>query len=464
MNVYVKQLIQTEKKNRIVTQSPQTKSLVDEKFPAQANFIKDPARLKAAFCSRRGGKSSSVGRLAYQTALDFPGCNILILALTRRSVKNIFWKDILKDLNKKFNLRCEFNGTELTATLPNGSVIRLAGADDSEEEAEKYLGAKYKLVAIDEAASFRQDLRRIVYQILFPATTDEKGTICLTGTPGDVAKGLFYDITLGLEKERVWSLHKWNTTDNPYMAANWKEDMESMIAANPRIVETPAFRRMYLAEWVINDELLIYHMSDKNLEHKEPPEFENYVLGVDLGYNDDSAFVVLGYTDKLLHVVEAYKKPKMNVEDVANRIKYYQKIYNPFAIITDPASKQVVEDLKQRYGIPLRSAEKTDKFKFIDVLNTELVLGRVKIWAQQTEPLLEEMRSLIYDERAEKRKEHPGCANHCTDSFLYAWRFCYNFLYEEEEEEELDPVKRFFNRLDKGINNKTDDSQWWEKV
>ncbi len=81
MNVYVKQLIQTEKKNRIVTQSPQTKSLVDEKFPAQANFIKDPSRLKAAFCSRRAGKSSSVGRLAYQTALDFPGCNILILAL-----------------------------------------------------------------------------------------------------------------------------------------------------------------------------------------------------------------------------------------------------------------------------------------------------------------------------------------------------------------------------------------------
>ncbi len=106
-----------------------------------------------------------------------------------------FWKDILTFLNKKHDLGMEPNKQELSMTFPNGSVIRLSGADDSPEEADKLLGCKYKLIIIDEAASFRQDLTRIVYETLLPTTTDERGTICLVGTPGDVAKGMFFEIT-----------------------------------------------------------------------------------------------------------------------------------------------------------------------------------------------------------------------------------------------------------------------------
>jgi len=79
----------------------------------------------------------------------------------------------------------------------NGSVVYVPGVDYSEEEKQKLLGQKYKLVVIDEAASFSINLNELVFGILKPAVTDYRGTICLMGMPGNLKKGLFFDLTTG---------------------------------------------------------------------------------------------------------------------------------------------------------------------------------------------------------------------------------------------------------------------------
>lgn len=402
---------------------------------------------------------------AVQTALDNPGCNVLYIALTRESARKIFWKDIIKVLDKEHNLKLRLHNVHLTATFPNGSVIHLVGADAKADEMEKFLGAKYKLVIIDEGASFRQDLRKMCYQVIWPALADEQGTLCLVGTPGDVTKGLFFDVTTGQEKERKWSVHKWSTLDNPYMAENWKKDLDDLITNNPRIVETPAFKRMYLAEWVIDTDKLVYKLQEDSMVQYVKDEFKHYVMGVDLGYNDASAFVILGYTQDRLYVVEAYKQEKMLIKDVAERIKYYQRRYNFDAIITDPASKQVVEELRQRYDIPLKSAEKTDKFSFIDLLNSDLILNKLQIFDTGADSLLEEMRSLVYDERSSKRAEHPNCENHLCDAMLYAWRYCYNYAWTPTESKAKASSEEYIEKYWEKESEKMENSQeaeWWQ--
>ena len=216
--------------------------LLDYNFEAQTKFTLDKNNLKAAQCSRRSGKSYGTGLYLFKEALENPGCTCLYIALTRESAKKIMYKDVLKRINKKHLLGATFNEITLTVTLPNGSLIYLVGADAKPDEMQKFLGQAYRLVVIDESASFKQDLREMVYEILKPAMADLQGTICMIGTPGKIPKGLFFDITNG--REKGWSVHKWMASDNPYMKEKTKKEMDELIASNPLVVETPFFKRM----------------------------------------------------------------------------------------------------------------------------------------------------------------------------------------------------------------------------
>ena len=191
-------------------------NILAEALPQQLEFIKDPSKLKAILATRRASKSYTAGLYLFQEALSNDGVSCLYLALTRQSAKNIMVKDVLSVINRKYKLNAVFNKTDLSYTLPNGSVIYLLGIDSDEEEKEKLLGQKYKLVVVDEAASFKTDQKDLIYKVLKPAMADLQGTICMIGTPGNNIRTLFYNVTTGIEKG--WSVYKWKATDNPHVA------------------------------------------------------------------------------------------------------------------------------------------------------------------------------------------------------------------------------------------------------
>lgn len=407
--------------------------LIDNTFPKQAAFILDTARLIAAFCTRRAGKSYGVCARLFKDALETPNCSVIYIALTRDSAKRILWKDCVKVINKKFNLGCKFNETELSATLPNGSVFYLIGADSSADEMEKALGQKYKTAAIDEGASWKQDLRRFVYGILKPAVSDYQGTVILVGTPGNVAKGLFYDVTTG--KEPGWSLHVWSALDNPHMARQWAEEMAELVKQNPAIQDTPLFKQMYLGQWFIDADKLCYRFNpDRDVIDKLPDQEYFYVLGVDLGYDPDpSAFVLCAYAlhDPNLYIIDTYQKTKMIISDVAERTRHYMRRDDikgrPIKLIVDAAAKQSVEEMRQREQLPFEAAEKTGKAGFIDIMTSDMIMGKIKVLRSISDEIVNEWAALVWDEKASKRVENAACSNHLADAALYAWRYSYNF-------------------------------------
>lgn len=419
---------------RILLSKPNL-GLLDTSFPNQRNFIKDPSRLKALFCTRRASKTYTAGLYLVKESLENPGVSSLFIGLTRLSAKGIVWKDVLKDINKKHDLRIAFNETLLTATFPNGSVIYVTGVDADQDEMEKLLGQKYRLVCIDEAASYSIDLNKLVYGVLKPATIDQGGTICLMGTSGNIVKGLFFDITTS--KEAGWSLHSWTAMDNPFIRDQWIEELEDIRKNRPLFMETPLFRQWYLNEWVIDTDKLVYKFDRlKNTYGTMPREYLakwNYVLGVDLGYEDATAFVLTAFNDNdpTLYIVETFKKSKMDITDVANRIKAFQTQHDIYKVIVDGANKQAVEEIRKRHGIALDAADKTGKSDFIEIMNAEFIQAKIKINPATSSDLIDEYLGLIWDERAlglGKRVEHSSCDNHLCDAALYAWRYCYQFL------------------------------------
>lgn len=402
-------------------------------FAEQSAFIKDQAKLKAAFCTRRAAKSYTAGLYMVKEALEHPGVKCLYIALTRQSAYDILWADVLKAINRSFKLGMDFHETRLEARLSNGSTIRLLGVDVDEEEKNKLLGQKYKLVIIDESASFTVDLRELVYKILKPAVADYRGTICMVGTPGNLTKGLFYDITTGVEAG--WSLHQWDTFANPYMARNWQDEIDELTRINPQVVETPWFRQMYLGQWVVDQDALIYKFNPQRNIYDQLPASDGYryILGSDLGYENDSAFVVLGYqpADPNLYIIESQKQKHMDLTDFANRVKQLDKIYRFDVCVVDGAVKQAVMELNNRQGLRLIPADKTGKMDFIEVvMNTQLITGRLLAHRTKASSLTDEWLGLIRDPRSTKRQEHPNCANHAADAALYGARYCYSHLFE----------------------------------
>jgi len=61
-------------------------------------------------------------------------------------------------------------------------------------------------------------------------------------------------------------------------------------------------------------------------------------------------------------------------------------------------------------------------------MNGEFIQGRIKLHAGRCLQLADEYAGLIWDERSEKREEHPTCPNDLCDATLYAWRLCYSYL------------------------------------
>lgn len=429
-------------------------------FNEQRAAILDQSAFKLFFCTRRAAKSFTWALEAIHDARDWPTANYLFLGLVREEAKRILWKDALKVIDAKYSLGAKFNEQTLTMRLPNGATIYVGAADANEQEMRKLLGQKYRKIAIDEAQDWQHtDLEDLVFHALKPACADFHGSISLLGTPGKFAKSFFRRLTplsvqRGIAGERGsegsgWSLHCWDTTANTALMADgkpmrdhWLQEIADLRTMKPGIDETPAFRRNYLGEWVIEDSALVYrYQPGRNdfsgvLPNIDAPGRWHHVLGIDLGYNDPTAYVLWAFhdADPNLYGLEAHKKKGMDITAASEKAKTYEVGRQLEAMVIDGSNKQAVMEMSNRHGLSLTPADKTGKADFIELMNADYITGRIKL-SPACAPLKDEYAALIWNEKAAKREEHTACENHAADGGLYGWRYCYQYLSKE-------PVKK----------------------
>lgn len=436
-------------------------------FPAQRSFVEDSSRRKAALCPRQCGKSFAVLVYALHIGLIRRGARVLILARTRRQAKGTYWGD-LRQFCRDFELGAKFNKTELACELPNGSEILLSGADTA-EEVDKHRGQRYDLVVVDEGKSYSAELMaEMIREVLEPTLAAKRGPLCLVGTPGAILAGPFWEITTcqpvagtvtlenpqgvpqaipfherGAErwagKRAYWSLHAWTQQDNVSCPWIW-EDSLAHKALQGLADDDPAWLREKLGQWVPDESMLVYALGkvvdDRWVwtRQKDTPfglpegHAWRFVLGMDIGYHDDTSFVVGAWADTYpaLIYVHAEKHPELLVEDIAARTRELEEQFGAFDMKvadTGGLGKTIIESLAGTYGVAFEAARKTEKNDHIKLLNSDLLSGRIQVARDSC--LVEEWKTTQWEDWT-KKKVDPNCDDHASDAALYIWRYCYH--------------------------------------
>jgi hypothetical protein len=193
----------------------------------------------------------------------------------------------------------------------------------------KILGQKFAKVWADEAGEYRIDLRDLVYQTLKPAVSDYRGSIGLTGTPDDFLGPvdepyLFYAVTRDEydpaddKRDGGWSTHRWSAFDNPYMAAAHRRELDDIEEKRPAFKLTTQYLTHYLGKWPSVSDRLVYKYAPARNDIAQAPECASFVVACDLGFNDATAFVVLGWRphDANLYVLRAAKLTELDFDQV----------------------------------------------------------------------------------------------------------------------------------------------------
>jgi hypothetical protein len=181
-------------------------------------------------------------------------------------------------------------------THPNGAKLRLLGADMT-NFIKRLKGRKYPGAAVDEAQDFGPHLQSLIDDVLTPSISDyTDGWIALTGTPGPVPNGYFFEIT---EKHRFgYSFHGWTLLDNPHMP-DPQSFLKDLLKKREWESNHPTYLREYCNRWVLDVESLWvrYKESKNNYHELDSTKTWNYILGVDLGFKDSDALAVLAWSE-----------------------------------------------------------------------------------------------------------------------------------------------------------------------
>jgi hypothetical protein len=395
-------------------------------FGKQLAFVRDPAPRKALLGSRRSGKTEALASWLLDGADGAPGELSLYVALSRNSARMVLWRKF-QEIRRRFGTPLEFSQPDgqLVVTLPNKHQILMAGCSNA-SEIEKFRGLKLKRAAIDEGASFGSYLEALVEDVLDPTLMDLQGELAVCGTPGAVPAGYFYEITTGDSGRNAWPLHKWTVLENPYIP-HAEEDLRRRRERNGWTDQTPTYRREWLAEWVLDRNALCYPYSRSRNGLPELPEGAwRYCLGVDLGFTDATAFVLVAVRsgDPGVYVLEAWKRSGMIPSAIAAQCLRYRERFKgkSLRLVIDEGGlgKGYAEELRQRYGIGCEPAEKVKKRAFQEIVRGEFLSGAIKVVVPGCTELIDEISVLTWDETG--TEEDSRFENHAADAMLYAVR------------------------------------------
>ncbi|MCP4948886.1 MAG: hypothetical protein GY923_15425 [Aestuariibacter sp.] len=424
-------------------------------FAAQLAYVNDPSKRKVAPAGRRSGKTTGNGRLILKTAEESPQeleepPRIAFVAPTKGQAKRLMWGR-LQTLASHYGCPIKFNGTELIAKHENGCEIWIMGADTA-KDIDRLRGFAYVLIIIDESQAIGAHMDSLVDEVLDAALDDYHGTLALTGTPNASCAGFFHDACNLESMAEEWSRHHWTILDNSkfprwHKAKDWAKCAKAFLANKCKVKkwapDNPIYLREWLAKWVRDNTGMVYRYDPERNDYDGTlPEGYHwrYILGVDIGYDDAFACEVLAFSDDLpdVYEIESYHQSMLIPSQWAEKIQELREKYKFEKIMFDTGAlgKAIAIEFRQRYEIPVSPAKKVNKFDYIQLLNGDLVDGKIHLLKGGA--LTGEMSRLQLAEN--KRVEDRRYPNNCCDSFLYAWREAKHWTYEPEEEE--DPQDR----------------------
>lgn len=409
-------------------------------FDKQQEVYDCGAQFIALQCGRRAGKTDLLAKTCLESMCTYPGANEWTgyITLTKgQSRRNL--AGVLQELIDAYGLPIthgEVDG-QIVYTHDNGHRLWLGGVDDL-RKIERWRGNKWRRVFIDEAGAMPNDvLVALVQVVLKPALSDYGGTLWISGSPGPIEKGFFHDITTGKNpKVPQWKVFHWNCLDNPfhpYGQPGGRVKLDEYRVSEGWGLDDSTFVREWLGLWCTDSSAIIYpYEPDRNAFLELPraePDAWRWVLGVDVGHDDDTAFVLScsrsGFPQR--YITRAWGAPEMTQPQRAaalmrTRAELVKAGFNAPAIAFDTGGlgKALAHDLTETYGVFIDPAMKWDKNAAVRKTRGALTSGLLFIHRDNADELVQEYKALPWDDK--RHEHHPKYPDHRADAALYSLR------------------------------------------
>jgi hypothetical protein len=396
----------------------------------QKALLKNPARFKALLSPRRVGKTTYNLFEVLVHDRKYPRSYIAyVVPDSKAHAKDLFWIP-MKELDEKLHLGLTFKEVEKRVITPGGTNILILGAHDADSPI-RLRGNPWSLVLLDECKDFGSHFTELVVEAALPGLDDYGGTLCMSGTPGNVFEGLFYQITT--ECPDGWEVARWIKSDNTFLrpeARDLKQVWESSYKPFGLTMDSPKFRREQLAEWVADESEQAYYYSltrnvwDGKLSENAPYD---HICGIDLGKRDKAVIQPACFSEHepWLTYLEAHAERGMYIETIYQKWKEMDAQYHFAGTVVDTGGLgvMIVDDINMRYGCNWQAAQKGNGYKLqaVEQMNNDFLLGKIR--AEPSSLVAKAWMRGIKDPRT-------GLPKHCdeSDAALYVHRFSYHWM------------------------------------
>lgn len=380
---------------------------------ALINAVNNPQyRFVVACFSRRLGKTF-MANIIGQLVVLIPGSNVLIMS-PNYNLSSISF-DLQRSFLRQFDLELtKDNIKDRIIELENGSTIRMG----SLSTVDSCVGRSYDLIIFDEAALGEGGEE--AFNVSLRPTLDRPGSKAVfISTPRGKHNWFagFYNRGFSDDYPAWVSLHA-DYTENFRMSESDVQEAKSTMTKGQ-------FEQEYLANFNTY-EGQIYNFDQTNVVEFEPHDGCEFGAGVDPGYRDATAFVVVCYSprDDTFHVVDEYLASEVVTSVHAQKFKELIDRWGVDPVFIDSAAAQFAADLAYNYDIATIKAKK-QVLEGIAYVQTLVEQGRLKV-APHCQHTLEMLDSYQWDQRETLTREKPlhSRVSHMADALrycLYTW-------------------------------------------
>lgn len=279
--------------------------------PAYKPFFQSRKRYCVLYGGRSAGKSQAVAQKLVLTTTFFKNKKFLVCRKTFPSLKHTCW-EFIQEWFDKFHLKYELNKADMIIYGPNGNRFLFKALDDSR---------KFKSLTdvdflwIDEVDEITRDefLDVAITVRGEELTPPEYRQIIVTFNPGYYSRwlhDLFFDPKSPYKKDT--DIFHFTYKDNKFLSDEDREQLEAL-----KKIDYYKYQVYCLGEWgVLRNKIYENYVVE---EFDYPMDwYDDIFAGVDFGYNNPSAFVIVGLKDQELYIIdEVYKKKILNSEFIS---------------------------------------------------------------------------------------------------------------------------------------------------
>ena len=243
--------------------------------------------------------------------------------------------------------------------FPNGWIIEVHSADDPDA----IRGISASAAWFDEVAKAAGEAFDVLTPTLLAAGGAFLGTTTPRGKQNWVYRKLYLKSLPPEHDEHDPELY------NPIYAtiagSTWENvenlSEEAIVQLEDQYGKESAWGRQEISGEFVSFEGLVYRWDEANfLPHKRMPDLDQFstiVGGLDFGWTDPAAAVVLGYKDGNWFALDGIYEPHLNTNQLAEHIQVLSAAYNVENWYADSARPDTIADLRAR-GIPVQPVVK----------------------------------------------------------------------------------------------------------